>query len=98
MIMHELWLCKSILEIIKQNANKKNCTRIKKIYLEIGQLAAVEKEALNFSFSVVTQGTVAEGAELLIIDIPGEPSVSFAEERLLCDSIMIRAQHVAVIY
>lgn len=34
--MHELWLCKSILEIIKQNAIEKNCTRITKIVLEIG--------------------------------------------------------------
>ena len=46
--MHELWLCKSILEIIQQNAIEKNGTRVKKIVLEIGQLAAVEKDFFNF--------------------------------------------------
>lgn len=70
--MHELWLCKSILEIIKQNAIEKNCTRIKKVVLEIGQLTAVEKDSLIFSFNVITEGTVAEKAELHIIDIPGK--------------------------
>lgn len=70
--MHELWLCKSILEIIKQKAVDLNCTRIKQIILEIGQLSAVEKDSLIFSFNVITEGTVAENAEILIIDIPGE--------------------------
>lgn len=70
--MHELWLCKSILEIIKQNAVEKKCTRVTKIVLELGQLASVEKDSLIFSFNVVAEGTVAEYAELHIIDIPGE--------------------------
>jgi hydrogenase nickel incorporation protein HypA/HybF len=70
--MHELWLCKSILEIIKQSTMKKKCTHVKKVVLEIGQLAAVEKESLIFSFNVIAKGTVAENAELHIIDIPGE--------------------------
>lgn len=70
--MHELWVCRSILEIIKQNAIEKKCTRVKKVVLEIGQLTAVEKDSLMFSFNVITQGTVAEKAELHIIDIPGK--------------------------
>ena len=70
--MHELSLCKSILEIVQQQALEKKYNRVKKIFLEFGQLAAVDKEALNFSFSVVTQGTVAENAELAFIDIPGQ--------------------------
>ncbi|MCL9684947.1 hydrogenase maturation nickel metallochaperone HypA [Legionella maioricensis] len=70
--MHELWLCKSILEIIKQNVIAKKGTRVKKIVLEIGQLAAVEKNSLIFSFNVIARGTLAENAELSIIDIPGK--------------------------
>jgi len=46
--------------------------RVKKISLAIGQLAAVDPEALRFSFDVVTQGTVAEAAFLDIIEIEGE--------------------------
>ncbi|KTD60625.1 hydrogenase nickel incorporation protein HypA [Legionella sainthelensi] len=70
--MHELWLCKNILEIIREKANGTQCTRVKKIILEIGALAAIEKDALIFSFNVITEGTVAENAELDIIDISGK--------------------------
>lgn len=67
--MHELWLCKSILKIIEQKAKDIKCTRVKKIILEIGQLTALEKEALIFSFNVITEGTIAENAELDILNI-----------------------------
>lgn len=70
--MHELWLCRSILEIIQQSAMERNCIQVKKIVLEIGQLIAVENESLIFSFNVIAAGTVAENAELHIIDIPGK--------------------------
>ncbi|EHL30434.1 hydrogenase maturation nickel metallochaperone HypA [Legionella drancourtii] len=80
--MHELWLCKSILEIIKQNAIAINCTRVKKIVLEIGQLSAVEKDSLIFSFNVIAEGTVAENAELHIIDIPGEAQCESCQQKV----------------
>lgn len=70
--MHELWLCNSILEIVKQKAFEKKCMRVKKIILEIGQLAAIDKESLIFSFNITTEGTLAECATLQMIDIPGE--------------------------
>jgi len=69
--MHELSLCKSILEIINQKVVEINCIRVKKVYLEIGQLAAVEKSALMFSFKVLVQGTVAENADIEFIDVAG---------------------------
>lgn len=70
--MHEIWLCKSILEIIQQKVREKKCARVKKVYLEMGALTAIDKSSLIFSFTVITQGTVAENAELEIINIPGE--------------------------
>lgn len=70
--MHELWLCKNILEIINQKLDEIKCARIKKIYLEIGQLLAVEKSSLIFSFNVMTQETRAQDACLEIIIVPGE--------------------------
>lgn len=70
--MHELWLCQSILEIIKQNTVKKEQCRVKKIILDIGQLAQVDKEALLFSFQVASQGTIAQHAVLQINEIPAQ--------------------------
>lgn len=67
--MHELWLCKNILDIINQNVPEKTGVRVKKVYLEMGQLAAIEKSTLIFNFNVISQGTAAENAELEIIDV-----------------------------
>ena len=41
------------------------------MWLEIGALAGVEKEAMRFSFAAVARDTVAEGSKLEIIDVPG---------------------------
>jgi hydrogenase nickel incorporation protein HypA/HybF len=70
--MHELWLCKNIIEIISQHAASKQYTRIKKIYLEIGELAAIEKSALIFSFNIIANETIAKDAILEIISVPGK--------------------------
>ncbi|KTD49092.1 hydrogenase nickel incorporation protein HypA [Legionella rubrilucens] len=80
--MHELWVCKSILDIIRENAIEKKFTRVKKIILELGQLVAIEKDALIFSFNVITEGTVAENAALHIIDIPGEARCESCKKRV----------------
>lgn len=70
--MHELWICRNILEIIKESASGKACTQIKVIHLEIGELVAVEKSSLLFGFEVISKGTIAEDAILKFIDIPGQ--------------------------
>lgn len=70
--MHELSLCKRILEIVKEQLIIQKGRRIKIIYLELGELMAVEKAALLFSFCVIAKGSAAEDANLQIIDIPGE--------------------------
>jgi len=69
--LHELSLCRMILEIVDEQVAKLNCTRVKTIYLELGELAAIDKAALLFGFEVVSQGTVAEKASLELIDVEG---------------------------
>lgn len=49
--------------------------------MEIGQLAAIEKESLIFGFKVITAGTIAENAELHIIDIPAEALCESCQKR-----------------
>lgn len=69
--MHELSLCKNILEIVKDHVIGRKGARVKKIYLDVGQLSCVDHHALRFGFSVVAKGTVAEQAELAIKEIEG---------------------------
>lgn len=62
--MHELAITQSILEIAIREAAKHNSPRINAIRLEIGEFTGVVKEALEFSFEVIKQGTLAEQAAL----------------------------------
>jgi len=72
--MHEMSLAEGVLGVIEdtlaaQPAGAREVVR--SVRLEIGRLAAVELEALRFSFDVVKQGTVADGATLEVIEVPG---------------------------
>ena len=69
--MHELSLCEGLREVIEDQARRHNVTRVTGIRLEIGRFAGVEKHAMDFAFEVAMQGSVAEGAQLTMIDLPG---------------------------
>jgi hydrogenase nickel incorporation protein HypA/HybF len=69
--MHELSLAESVLQIIEESARSQPFSRVRSVTLEIGQLAAVEPDALRFCFDSVTGGTLADGARLEIIETAG---------------------------
>ncbi|HEX5393197.1 MAG TPA: hydrogenase maturation nickel metallochaperone HypA [Rhodocyclaceae bacterium] len=69
--MHEMSLAEGVLQLIEDAAKRDGFSRVKTVWLEIGQLAAVETEALRFCFDAVTRSSLAEGATLEIIDTPG---------------------------
>lgn len=70
--MHELSLCRYIIDIINEHVSNVSCSLVKKVTLETGELAGVDQGALRFGFDVTAKGTVAEGALLEIITIPGQ--------------------------
>ena len=69
--MHEMSLCEGIRQIIDQHAKTEQFSAVKKVRLEIGRFSGVEKPALAFAFDVVMRGSVAEGAQLEMIDLAG---------------------------
>ncbi|MDD2721088.1 MAG: hydrogenase maturation nickel metallochaperone HypA [Gallionella sp.] len=69
--MHEMSLAESVLEIIEDSARAQDFRRVRRVVLEIGELAAVEPDAMRFCFDAVMRGTLAEGAELQIVETPG---------------------------
>ncbi|WP_068114258.1 hydrogenase maturation nickel metallochaperone HypA [Tropicimonas marinistellae] len=69
--MHEMALCEGIRGIIQDQARAQNFSRVRRLRLEIGRFAGVQKEALAFAFDVVMRGSEAEGAELEMLDLPG---------------------------
>lgn len=70
--MHEMSLAEGIVQLVEDTVRAEGCARVRTVWLEIGQLAAVEQEALRFCFDAVTRDSVAEGARLEIIETPGQ--------------------------
>jgi len=69
--MHEMSLAEGVLQIVEDSARANDAKRVAAVWLEIGTLAQVEREALRFCFDAVTRGGVADGARLEIVDVPG---------------------------
>jgi len=65
-------LAEGIVQLAEDAARADGCTKIKAVWLEIGQLAAIETDALRFCFDAVARDTLAEGARLEIIEIAGQ--------------------------
>mgnify|MGYP001064120114 CR=1 FL=1 len=69
--MHEMSLCEGIRDIVVDQAARHGAKRVNRVRVEIGRFSGVEKQALSFAFDVVMRGSVAEGAALEMIDLPG---------------------------
>ena len=72
--MHEMSLAEGVIGVVEETLAAQPSMRrevVRSVRLEIGRLAAVELEALRFSFDVVKRGTVADGAVLEVIEVPG---------------------------
>lgn len=70
--MHELALCQSVVESLREQARVHGFERITTVRLEIGALSCVSAEAIDFCFTAVSRGTLAEGARLELVRLPGE--------------------------
>lgn len=69
--MHEMSLAEGVLQLIEDAARQQNFEKVVTVWLEIGQLSGVEVEAMKFCFDAVTRDSVAAGARLEIIALPG---------------------------
>ncbi len=69
--MHEMSLCEGVLQVLQTEASNQGFNKVKAVWLEIGDLSSVEPEAMLFSFDVVTKNSLADGAKLNIINVPG---------------------------
>ena len=70
--MHELSIAQSILTIAGNTLPQNNHAAITGVGLQIGELSGIERESLEFAFSVIKKDTILELAGLQIETIPGE--------------------------
>ena len=67
--MHEVGLVQQALDIAFDYAKRGDARKITTIRLSIGELSGVEHDAIEFSFGVLTVGTIAEGAKLEMLNV-----------------------------
>jgi len=72
----------NMIELASSTARAENARRISLIELEVGALAGVMSEALEFCFAAASRNTLAEGARLKINTIPAQGKC------LACDIVL----------
>ena len=60
-----------ILRAITDAAENAGATRINSVRVTIGELTEIVPDALHFAWEALTPGTLAEGAELLVVETGG---------------------------
>jgi hydrogenase nickel incorporation protein HypA/HybF len=70
--MHEFAFAYNIFQVAEETAKKYNAKKITEVLLEIGELTLIVPDLLKKSFEMATQGSIAEGAKLIIEMVPGE--------------------------
>ncbi|MEJ5300575.1 MAG: hydrogenase maturation nickel metallochaperone HypA [Thermodesulforhabdaceae bacterium] len=68
--MHETSIAEMLCDIALEEAKKYSISRVSSLTVQIGEMAAVVPEALKFAFSIISQGTPLEGAQLNIEIVP----------------------------
>jgi hydrogenase nickel incorporation protein HypA/HybF len=66
--VHELAIAEAILATV---ADRTGGARVGRIVLEIGRLCPIAPDAVRFCFDLAAGGTLAEGARLEIVEVPG---------------------------
>lgn len=68
--MHELSIAHELVSIADQAARKAGATRVTRAHLRLGALAGVVADSLQFGYGIATQGTLLDGSELVIHELP----------------------------
>src|SRR5205814_6451449 len=80
--MHELGITQEIVALVEEHAGGR---RVSRVVVEIGKLSAVLPDAVRFCFDLCVEGTIADGAELEIIETPGLARCRTCDSRLSLD-------------
>ena len=68
--MHELAICQALMNQVESIAAERNARSVVSIVVGMGPLSGVEAQLLKHAYPVASAGTVAEGAELVVENLP----------------------------
>ncbi|KXB48051.1 putative hydrogenase nickel insertion protein HypA [Umbribacter vaginalis] len=64
--MHEMGIMEGVLDSALKSAQQAHALRIRKITLSIGDMTECIDDALQFSFEILSENTLAQGATLVL--------------------------------
>lgn len=91
--MHEMSIAMNIIELASAAAQAEGASVIDRIELEIGTMAGIMVESLEFCFEAAAHGTLAEGAVLDITSIPAEGHCTMCNKISAIDSLAAQCPH-----
>ncbi|MFQ6614291.1 MAG: hydrogenase maturation nickel metallochaperone HypA [Fidelibacterota bacterium] len=68
--MHEMSIALSLCDLAEREAKKAQAKIINEVEIEVGDLAGVLIDSLDFCFGIAAKSTMAAGASLKIIRVP----------------------------
>lgn len=86
--MHELSIAVSLVELAQEEAQARG-GQVTAVYLRVGALAGVVRDALEFSYTVACQGTSLEGSRLEIEDVPAVVHCPACGEERALESVQL---------
>jgi hydrogenase nickel incorporation protein HypA/HybF len=79
--MHELSVAQSLIELASDAAARDGSDRVSRLFVRLGVLSGVVKEALEFSFDLAAEDSPCAGATLEIEEVPITVLCAYCEER-----------------
>ena len=70
--MHELSMAQGIINAVIETAEGNNATEVNEVTIELGRLAMVNPEQLEFILGVLVENTILEDAKIVFEEIPVE--------------------------
>lgn len=68
--MHEIAVALSLLEGVESTAREQGIGSVRVVHVRVGALSGIVRDALRFSWDVVTAETIAAGSELRVEEVP----------------------------
>ena len=68
--MHEYGIAQALVEQVGEVARNNGAGSVSRVVIQVGRLRGVVPEILRWGFEVASAGSVAEGAELAIEEVP----------------------------
>ena len=90
--MHEMSIAQSIFEIVTDEIQKHDVSKVMAVNLKVGAMSAVVPSSLTFCWDILIEGTPLEGAALNIEETPVQAKCKecgyefiVEEYRFICD-------------